>query len=59
VTKRRFGTTPVTPTLSEVQGDCRMSAKWTERWPVLQREVETWLRNIPPGRLSRSPCFER
>ncbi|KAL2273114.1 hypothetical protein FJTKL_04925 [Diaporthe vaccinii] len=50
VTKKRFGTPPVTPTLSEIQEDCRMSAKWTERWPVLQYEVETWLRNIPPGR---------
>lgn len=52
VTKEKFGTPPATPTLSELQAD-RTSVAWVERWPVLQQQVEAWLRSIP-GRLCSS-----
>lgn len=57
IRKEGFGTPPVTPTLSELREDCRMSVAGAERGAQLQQTVETWLHHIPPGSYAPPPSI--
>lgn len=52
ITRERFGTPPITLTLSELQADHRMSLAHAERQAKVPQMVETWLCSILSGMYS-------